>query len=275
VWAPVTEEQLLAAFDLEAVGEGRFVSRAAVETWPIIPGAQQLGASVVALERALPGLQLKALTLSFARGARPDEDAVIEVSTVHRGGSLATGRLTWTQGRGVHTTGMGLLVSPDLPDHVAYRPLADLPPDPDAAPDTVERDRIPHLPFDVFRVLPRRADPARPVQQTWLRWPSPPAESRLHRAMLCHLSELLPLGPVISAFEPVVRGQRTLTSVVWQSVTLHEPVDLGQWHLVVAETEQAGAGMSTARSRTYRSDGLLVATVEQTMVLRPIEHRPA
>jgi acyl-CoA thioesterase-2 len=273
-WVPVDVAALLAAFDLSAPGADRYTTRAPVETWPILPGSQQLGCSVVALERSMPGLAVTTLTMNFARPARPDEDSTVEVSPIHRGGSLGSGRVTWSQAGGVHSEGLGVLLRPEAPDFVAYRPAADLPPDPDVDPTTSVPIVSHHVPLDVRALQPTEADAARPVLRTWYRWESAPADPTLHRAMLAHLSETQPFRPVMSAYADVLAAHRTLASVVWHSLTIHEPVDLGQWHLVVSETDASGHGVASAQSRTYRADGLLVSTEHQTMVLRALEDRP-
>jgi acyl-CoA thioesterase len=281
-WTPVSLDDLLAALDLTEVGERTYTCRAARPDWPIIPGAQQLSASVVALERALPGFGVATFALSFMRAARPNDDATLTVTPVVAGGSLATARITWGQDAGPHTEGLAMLNKRGTVGLVEHRVAVDVPADPDSGDADVVPAPMPHLPFEVLDVVPgagsgdQDADGVgRLSSQTWLRWPSAPADPMLNRALVAHLSELFPPKLAHHAFAGVVAGRRTQMSVVWQELTFHEVPDLSAWHLVETETVAAGANLASARSRLVRTDGRLVASMEQTLVLREVVKRPA
>ncbi len=127
---------------------------------------------------------------------------------------------------------------------------------------------MPWVPFEVRPVPPTDDDRALGQVRTWLRCPSlPPVAEQptLHRALLVHSSELFPFGGLGAVVGPAALDLAVLT----HSLTIHDVIDLSQWHVVIASVREVGRGFTTSQTSTYTADGRLVLTVEQFALTRP------
>ena len=58
------------------------------------------------------------------------------------------------------------------------------------------------------------------------------------------------------------------TSVLSHTLTFHEPIDAGEWHLLAHESPDAGRGRSYGRANVFARDGRLVASFVQDNMVR-------
>ena len=67
------------------------------------------------------------------------------------------------------------------------------------------------------------------------------------------------------------------TSVLSHTLTFHEPIDPGAWHLLAHESPYAGRGRTYGRANVFTEDGRLVASFVQDNMVRdmPEAQRPA
>jgi acyl-CoA thioesterase len=65
------------------------------------------------------------------------------------------------------------------------------------------------------------------------------------------------------------------TSVLSHTLTFHEPVDAGEWHLLAHESPYAGAGRTYGRAHIFTQDGRLVGSFVQDNMVRSLPDRKA
>jgi acyl-CoA thioesterase II len=66
------------------------------------------------------------------------------------------------------------------------------------------------------------------------------------------------------------------TSVLSHTLTFHEPIDPGRWHLLAHESPYAGHGRTYGRANIFDVDGRVVASFVQDNMIRdfPESQRP-
>jgi acyl-CoA thioesterase II len=65
------------------------------------------------------------------------------------------------------------------------------------------------------------------------------------------------------------------TSVLSHTLTFHEPIDAGEWHLLAHESPFAGGGRTYGRANIFTQDGRLVGSFVQDNMVRSVpEGRP-
>jgi acyl-CoA thioesterase-2 len=270
-WAAIDVATLTRALNLTAAGDHRWQAWAASPQWPIFPGSQLAGSSVVAVERSFPGLEVRSLSLVFSRAGRSDEVETAQVTTLHAGRSSASAEVAWSHSGGVHCTGIALLAvarsggASFHPAPVRLEPPVDGADDPPVA-------SVAFIPFEVRQPDATGEDVRLGQVRTWLRCHElPPAEDEptLHRALLAYASEPLPLSPLDRSVRLADPSVGYSVNIVTHSLTVHAPADLRGWHLVVATLAQVGRGVVTSQTRTYSADGRLVLTVDQVALTRP------
>jgi acyl-CoA thioesterase II len=65
------------------------------------------------------------------------------------------------------------------------------------------------------------------------------------------------------------------TSVLSHTLTFHEPVDAGEWHLLAHESPYAGGGRTYGRANIFSQDGRLVGSFVQDNMVRAMPERPS
>jgi acyl-CoA thioesterase II len=259
---------VLAAFALEPVGEGRFRAGNARSTHGVVFGGQLLGQALLAAGAGHDAMRVKTLHAVFARGATPDLDVDIEVEPVHAGRTFASASVTLRQGERTCVRAQALL-SADEPDcirHATAAPRLDPPAtDPDAAAEwTVEVVGGVDL-NDPDAVGPAELD-------VWTRFVGAPDDPAVGQALLAFATDGFLIGTAMRPHPGVGQAQahRTLsTGVISHTITFHEPVDAGAWHLMSHRSPYAGRGRSYGTADVFDRSGGLVASFVQDAMIRP------
>lgn len=259
---------ILAAYDLEPVGAGRFRAGNARSTHGVVFGGQLLGQALLAAGAAHPGMPVKTLHAVFARGASPDAALDIEVEPVHGGRTFASSTVTLRQGDRTCVRAQ-VLQSADEPDcirHAAPAPTVAPPGDDADAP----AEWAVHIVGDVDIDDPDAVGPAE--LDVWTRFAGAPDDPALNQALLAFATDGFLIGTAMRPHEGVGQAQahRSLsTGVISHTITFHEPVDAGAWNLLSHRSPYAGRGRSYGTADVFDAAGRLVASFVQDAMIRP------
>ena len=192
----------------------------------------------------------------FARGAAPDRPLDIHVEPVHLGRALGSVTVTVAQGDRVCSRSLVLLsaAEPDLIRH-ADRPRT----------WTARRGcpvRIGGRPWEI-RVVggvdigdPEAVGPAELF--VWSRFRAPKTTGVSGQALLAYATDGFLIGTAMRPHAGVGQSMAHTaisTSVLSHTLTFHEPVDAGQWHLLAHRSPYAGRGRSYGRADIFTEDG--------------------
>jgi acyl-CoA thioesterase II len=271
---------LPSALELMPLGDGRFrAANVATNFGGVVFGGQLLAQTIVAAASADPTKEVKSVTTVFARGADPDRMLDVHVEPVHLGRALGSVTVTVAQGDRVCSRSVALLsaVEPDLIRH------ADPAPDVDG-PDAAAPSGSPGGPWEI-RVVgdvdvgdPDAVGP--PELFVWSRFRAPETTGVTGQALLAYATDGFLIGAAMRPHAGIGQSMAHTTistSVLSHTLTFHEPVDAGQWHLLAHHSPYAGRGRSYGRADIFTEDGRLVASFVQDNMVRafPEGQQPA
>jgi acyl-CoA thioesterase-2 len=263
--------ELLAVLDLEPMGDGLFTARN-FNSGPggVVFGGQLLAQTIVAASTIDPSKEVKSVHTVFARGGAPDQPLDIEVETMHTGRAMASATVTVRQAERLCTRSLVLLsaVEPDLIRHGQQAPAVGSPDDASPAGGDAE--------FWEIRVVggvdlsdPDEVGPAELA--VWVRFPGAEAQGVLGQALLAYATDGFLIGTAMRPHAGIGQSMAHVsisTSVLTHTLTFHEAVDAGQWHLLAHESPYAGRGRTYGRANIFTTDGRLVASFVQDNMVR-------
>ena len=259
---------VLSALEVEPVGDGRFRGHHIPGPGQVVFGGQILGQSIVAAARSLPTKDVRSIHTVFSRGAALDAPLDIEVETMADGRAVGSMTVTVRQGERLCSRSL-VLASAEEPDLVRHQP-----PMPPVAGPTAARPS--HAPWwelayvgDVDINDPELTGPAElPV---WSRVTGTTDDAALNQALLAYATDGFLIATAMRPHEGVGQSmahREVSTSVLTHTLTFHEPVDAGAWHLLAHESPYAGRGRAFGRAQVFTEDGRLVASYGQESLLR-------
>jgi acyl-CoA thioesterase-2 len=262
-------DQLVEAFTLEPVGEGRFRGTNVDIGHGVVFGGQLLGQAVVAGSLGHEGMRAQNLHAVFARAGRPDQPMDITVDAMHAGRSFASSTVTLSQGDRLCVRALVLLTAdePDLVRHADAGPgLA--PPASDAPEGRAEWEVQVVDGVDISD--PDLVGP--PDLDVWTRFPSAPDDPLLDQALLAFATDSFLIGTAMRPHAGVGQAQAhvtLMTGVLTHTISFHEPARADGWLLLANHSDHAGHGRSHGRAQVFDADGQLAASYVQDAVLRP------
>jgi acyl-CoA thioesterase len=270
--------RLRAVLELEPTGPGTIRAQNISEgAGSVVFGGQILAQTIVAASSADPDKALKSVHTVFARGADGSQPLDIEVDAMHSGRALASTTVTIRQGERLCTRSLALIsaAEPDLIRHGTVAPEAGRPDD--AAPIAGYGD------FWDIRVVggvdvsdPDQVGPAELL--VWVRFPGASTTGVIGQALLAYATDGFLIGTAMRPHAGIGQSMAHVTigtSVLSHTLTFHEPVDAGEWHLLAHESPFAGAGRTYGRAHIFTEDGRLVASFVQDNMVRALPDRPA
>lgn len=273
--------ELLEVLELEPAGEGRFRGENfAAAPGGVIFGGQLLAQAIVAGATVDPSKEVKTVHTVFARGGALGQPLDIEVEAMHTGRALASATVSIRQGDRLCTRSIVLLsaVEPDLIRHAAPAPKVGRP---DDAPASASSEGA----FWEVRVVdgvdindPEAVGPAE--LYVWSRFPGADVTGAKAKALLSYATDGFLIGTAMRphrGFGQSMSHREISTSVLGHTLTFHEPVDAGRWHLLAHESPYAGHGRSYGRAHVFDEAGRLVASFVQDNMVRafPEGQKPA
>lgn len=271
--------ELMGVLDLEPAGDGRFrAQNFAAGPGAVVFGGQLLAQTIVAAATADPSKEVRSVHTVFARTGALDQTLDIEVEPMHVGRALASATVTIRQGERLCTRSLVLLsaAEPDLIRHGASPPAVGGPADAVASPGGGD--------FWELRVVGGVdiADPdavGPPELYLWSRFPGADASGVRGQALMSYATDGFLIGTAMRPHPGIGQSMAHMsvsTSVLTHTLTFHEPVDAGAWHLLAHESPYAGRGRSYGRAHVFTEDGRLVASFVQESMIRsyPEGHGP-
>ena len=272
--------ELVKVLDLERIDDGRFrAQNFTAGPGGVVFGGQLLAQSILAASTVDPSKEVKSVHTVFSRAGALDQPLDIEVDPMHVGRALASATVTVRQGERLCTRSLVLLsaVEPDLIRHGTDIPDVGSPED--AEPTGGEGG------FWEIRVVggvdisdPDEIGP--PELAVWVRFPGAEAEGVLGQALLAYATDGFLIGTAMRPHPGIGQSMAHVsisTSVLSHTLTFHEPVDAGEWHLLAHESPYAGRGRSYGRANIFAADGRLVGSFVQDNMVRGFaaDQRPA
>jgi acyl-CoA thioesterase-2 len=262
---------LLNVLDLDLVAEGRFLARNFDTGFGgVVFGGQLLAQTIVAASTVDPSKEIKSVHTVFARGGALDQPLDIEVEAMHIGRALASATVSIRQGDRLCTRSLVLLsaVEPDLIRHGVDAPAVGAP---EEAPRSGGEGG-----FWEIRVVdgvdiadPEAVGPAELF--VWSRFTGAEATGVTGQALLAYATDGFLIGTAMRPHPGIGQSMSHVsisTSVLSHTLTFHEPVDAGAWHLLAHESPYAGRGRSYGRANVFTQDGRLVASFVQDNMVR-------
>jgi acyl-CoA thioesterase len=270
--------RLREVLDLESTGPGTFRAQNFVEgSASVVFGGQILAQTIVAASTIDPTKVLKSVHTVFARGGDGSQPLEIEVEVMHVGRALASALVTIRQGERLCTRSLALLSAsePDLIRHGMTFPDVD---GPENAPPIVG-----YGDFWDLRVVggvdvsdPNLVGP--PELFVWVRFPGSGCTGVIGQALLSYATDGFLIGTAMRPHAGIGQSMAHVsisTSVLSHTLTFHEPIDAGEWHLLAHESPYAGGGRTYGRANIFTQDGRLVGSFVQDNMVRGLpERRP-
>lgn len=263
--------RLLEVLEFEEVGQGRFrAQNFNTGLGEVVFGGQLLAQAIVAANTVDPTKVLKSVHTVFARGAAMDQPLDIDVEVMHKGRALASGTVTFRQGDRLCCRSLALLSAeePDLIRHGSMPPDVGAPDD--AAPSGGDGE------YWEIRVVggvdisdPDEVGPAELF--VWIRFPGATATGVTGQALLAYATDGFLIGTAMRPHPGIGQSmahKAFSTSVLSHTLTFHEPVDAGEWHLLAHESPYAGGGRTYGRAHIFTADGRLVGSFVQDNMVR-------
>lgn len=286
-------QDLLRRLDLRSVGENLFEGEKEPNSWGRLFGGMVAAQALSAACRTVPADRLPhSLHAFFLRPGDPERPVTYTVDRIRDGKSFTTRRIVASQGdKAIFNMATSFHVAQEGYAH--QMPMPDVPPPEElkswreyAAPmaeriqDAERRERfMQERPVEMRYQYPPtylgggpRSGPA----VVWMRPASPLPEGELiHRCVLTYASDM-------SLLDNVVRphGRRgpmgdlqlaSLDHALW----FHAPqIDLNQWLLYYQDSPVAHGARGFARGSIFTRDGVLIASVAQEGLARPVRPRP-
>jgi acyl-CoA thioesterase-2 len=272
---------LLAAFRLEPVGEGRFVGQNAPNGRDVIFGGQLLAQTIGAATVSQPGKEVKTVHAIFARGGDMRSPVEIDVDTMHSGRSFGSATITMRQGERLCARALVLLHAPE-PDAIRHgEPAPDVAPPDEAAARSFE--------FEEWQIsvagnidVSDPDDVGPPELPVWIRFRGAPDDPLANQELLAYATDGFLIGTAMRPHAGVSQSMAHVslsTGVVSHTLTFHEPIAAGDWMLLAHEAPYAGRGRTYGRAHVFSRDGRLVASFVQDGMVRGISadaaNRPA
>lgn len=272
-------DELIALFDVEALGKDRFRARSLPErirpedeARGMVEGSQILGQALVAASRAESDRFVKSAHMIFARPANTAAPIELTLDRLHSGRGFSSCSVTAHQGERSCARGLFLLDAgaPDFVHHAAAMP--DVP-----GPDAAAPYEMP-LEGRELRIAggadfeePDAIGP--PRLDVWVRYARAPEEPAVRQALLADLCGPFTIGTSLRPHAGFGQAQahRTLsTGVLSLTVHFHEASALDDWLLYSHESVHTGRGLCDGHGRIFERGGRLVASFSQEGLLRPL-----
>jgi acyl-CoA thioesterase-2 len=279
---------LVAQLDLENIEVNLFRGRSTPTSRRGVYGGQVIGQALVAAERTVEGRPPHSLHGYFILPGDGDAPIVYQVERIRDGRSFSTrrvqahqhGRVIFSMIASFHLDEPGLdhaFPMPDVPAPEALPPYAELCErwiaEAGASPEVLL------LPPELRAIEVRPVDPDNPLRPStrapgrafWFRAVDRLADSpQLHRCILAYASDYSLLGTALGPHGRTWHMQDTFMASLDHALWFHRPARVDDWLLYQTDSPSAQRGRGLARGLIFDRAGLLVASVAQEGLIRPM-----
>lgn len=280
-------QELLDLLQLETIEENLFRGHSTNIGSGRVFGGQVLAQSLWAAMQTVPQERiLHSLHAYFLLAGDISMPIIFEVDRIRDGGSFTTRRVKAIQkGRAIFLMSASFHAPEPGYDHHLSMPNVS-PPEMLVSWDELVRQYGPQLPENIRRFLeidrpidfkpvevvnPDLRGAAQPLRHVWMRSKGEmPAPLSLHQAVLAYASDynllttaLLPHGNEASFGDYMLAS---LDHAMW----FHRPFRMDEWLLYAVDSPSASGARGLARGSVFTREGILVASVVQEGLMRPL-----
>ncbi len=277
-------KNLIDLLDLEELEVNIFRGVSPKEDRQRVFGGQVAGQALVAAGRTVEQGQVHSLHCYFLRPGDPKIPILYEVDRIRDGRSFTTRRVVAIQhGRAIFNLDASFHIQePGLSYHA---PMPEVPA-PDGLPTFAERlkpfreqlgdwvDRERPIDIRLCDPMTRRPEELRdPTQYAWVRADGRlPDDPMLHACVLTYASDMTLLDTTVRPHGLMWSPDRklmmaSLDHVMW----FHRPFRADEWLLYAQSTPASFGGRGLATGSIFSRDGVLVVSVAQEGLIRPLE----
>ncbi len=279
--------ELLDVLDLEEIDYNIFRGRNEPARRGRLFGGQVAAQALVAAGQTVEDVPAHSLHAYFLRPGDPKVPVVYTVDRIRDGRSFFTRRVVGQQ-RGKAIFNMAVSFHEPEPSYEHQDPMPDAP-DPESLPTWDERvkqawDR---LPDEMKKVAPeagpidlRHVDaptylggtPRRGPSQVWMKVQEKlPGDRFLHQCVLTYATDISLLDNILRPHGRLGQLGPMMVASIDHAVWFHRPLRVDEWLLYAQESPAAFGARGFARGTLYTRDGVLVASVAQEGLMRPVQ----
>jgi len=281
-------DALIRLISLEPIEVDRFRGHCRGRLGQRVYGGLVLGQALMAAGRTVnEGRRAHSLHAYFMRPGDDAEPIFYEVERARDGGSFSTRRVVAIQhGRPIFNLSASFQIEEEGVCHQA--PMPDVPPPEeledqydflmrhrDDIPAAYHRRIAPQFPLR-FQLIdpesPVRPAPLPPETSLWMK-----AEGEIrgdllvHQALLAYASDYRLLNTSLRPHGRTMFEGRTMMASLDHVMWLHRPFRLDDWLLYTFDTPSACNARGLSRGSIFTRDGVLVASVAQEGLIRPVD----
>lgn len=229
-------------------------------------GGHMAGLMLAAAYQTAPAaMSIQHLHVEFLKPGRVGEQVLFDVAAIGDGRTMIRRRIELRHPDGPPLAEMLATFAVPKPTALSFQiPM----------PDVGQPEDFPLERSEPVEIRRREAAGDASRQRTWLRptvRPLSPLRT-LQDCSLLYISDFTILWPTLAVHgvdAPTHRHQALGT--VSHTMYFHRPASVGEWMLYDQRTPTTSAGLGHAEGRLYSVDGVLVASVIQVGLLRPVE----
>lgn len=236
-------------------------------------GGQLLAQAIVITGNSTPGQFVRSVSIDFVRSAVIDEDIIATVDVIKRGSAVSNIGVTFAQAGKVCAAASALCVTTDddFLTLASSAPASGIPTDHGVSvTDFRGYERAFLEGGDVWD-----GSVGPPSTVLWARFPQGPHAGVIGQGLLSLVTVPFLVDVALRPFDGLnaaLAHSQLSTAVLAHGITFHRPVDAGAWHVLdlVASSVAGGGGYGTGS--VYDSEGTLVASFRQDMMVRGQQH---
>jgi acyl-CoA thioesterase II len=267
---PSSLSRMLEIFDVEPVGDRRFIGVSDGGARRVVDGSQLLAQAIMACSKAFPTHAARSAHAVFLRVVDDERPLRFDMEVIHDGRTFASAVVTVVQ-RDRRCASVTVLMDVEHPDvirHGAAMPPVGSPMD--AMPCPMPMDGR-ELRLDGVRDPNDPDEVGPPVLDAWIHYSTVPSGPALAKALIAHFTGHLSISTTMRAHRGIgtsMAHDRVSTGVMAISVTFHEPVIWDGWLLYHHESTHVGSGMSFVQGQVFTEEGELLASYSQNGMIR-------
>jgi acyl-CoA thioesterase-2 len=279
--------QLIELLDLEELDVNLYRGQNEAVSWGRLFGGQVAAQALVAAARTVEGRPVHSLHAYFLRPGDPEVPVIYTVDPIRDGSSFTTrrtvalqrGRAIFNMSASFHKFEEGFEHQDEMPDS----------PDPDSLPTWQERyeslgTKIPEemrswmtreRAIDLRSTQPMSMAGGPPVDGPNLVWfrtnGSLPEDPQLHQCLITYASDMSLLDNAVRRHGRGWPGRNVMTASLDHALWFHRAARADEWLLYAQDSPAASGARGFARGTIFSRDGVLVASVAQEGLMRPIK----